>query len=106
MISFLKTKTVTLEGIGELTIRELPAAAQLAIIEAKDDPNASLFIVCKYGAFQDKTVEELKNMMTMQQATLIAAEIFQLSGLNDTGDALEPSSKNSETGQAEGSSSS
>lgn len=94
-MSYLKSKRVTFD-FGEIEITELPAAAQIEMIEAKDKPFEGLFIACKYGAWPDKSVDELKRTLTLKIANDVAAAVFDLSGAD---------TKNSVTGTGEDSSS-
>ncbi len=95
-MSYLKSKAVTIEGVGEITVSELPAVAQIEMMEAKDKPFEGFFIACRYGAWPDKTIDELKRMLTLKIANDVATAVLQLSGVD---------AKNSETDPGESSSS-
>lgn len=94
-MTFLKSKEVTFD-FGQLTLHQLPAIAQIEMIEAKEKPFEGLFIACRYGVWPDKTTDELKRELTLQMANDIATAVFELSGVE---------SKNSETDTGEDSSS-
>ena len=81
-MSYLKSKVVTIDGVGEIEIRELPAIAQIEMMEAKETPFEGLFVACRHGAFPDKSVDEIKRMLTMKMANDIAAAVFELSGVD------------------------
>lgn len=79
----LKTSTAHIDALGEsIAVRELTARAQIEIIEAADRPFEGLFIACRYGvpAWSDKTVDQLKDELTLAQANEVAAAVFGLSG--------------------------
>lgn len=83
-MQYLKEKTVRVESIADsILIRELSALAQIQIIEAQETPFEGLFIACKFGVvdWSEKSVDEIKGLVTLSQASEIAGLVFELSGL-------------------------
>jgi len=98
-MSYLKQEEVRISSLGDfLTIRQLPARAQIEMIEAQDKPFEGLFIACKHGvvAWHERSLDDIKDSITLEQASEISAAVFALSGVE---------SKNSESDPSEGSSS-
>ena len=87
-MGYLKEKTVRVESLGDsMLIRELPAVAQIQIMEASEKPFEGIFIACSYGVVDwlGKTVDEIKSMVSLTQASDIASQVFELSGGSDAG---------------------
>ena len=82
-MSYLKEKMVRVEALGaSLLLRELSALAQIEIMGAAESPFEGVFIACKHGVvdWADKSIDDLKGMMTLQQASEVAGVIFEMSG--------------------------
>ena len=82
-MSYLKEKMVRVEALGaSLLLRELSALAQIEIMGAAEAPFEGVFIACKHGVvdWADKSIDDLKGMMTLQQASEVAGVIFEMSG--------------------------
>jgi hypothetical protein len=81
----LKQKTVQVESLGEgLLLRQLSAKGQISIIEAENQYDGVL-IACKYGVvdWADKSVDEIAEMITLEQAGEISTHIFALSEITE-----------------------
>ena len=82
----LKTKAVRVESLGEdILVRELSARAQIEIIEAAEKSFEGVFIAVHYGVpdWADRSIDDLKDQLTLSQATEIAGHVFTLSGVAD-----------------------
>lgn len=79
----LKEGTVQVDSLnGSIKIRELSARAQIEIIEAQDKPFEGVFIALRYGVpeWSGRQIDDLKDTLTLTQATELAGHIFALSG--------------------------
>lgn len=83
-MSYLKEQRVFVESIGEtLTIKQLPAIAQIQIMESQESgAYDGLFVACKYGVVEwsEKTIDELKGILPMSLAVEVSGHVFALSG--------------------------
>lgn len=94
-MDYLKSKEHTF-SFGALTIHQLPAIAQIEMLDSREKPFEAALIVCRWGAFPDKTTAEIARTMPLAVVQEIAAAVMDFSGLD---------AKNSETDQGESSSS-
>jgi hypothetical protein len=97
-MSYLNEKAVEIESLGEtVEIRELPATAQLQIMESQDVPFEGMFIACKYGvkAWVDKPLDEIKDMLSLRQVGEISSAVLELSGFDEKNFESDPSEDSS-----------
>jgi hypothetical protein len=97
-MSYLKEKSVHFDALGSsLVVRELPSIAQLEIIDAQDKPFEGVFIACKWGVkdWADLSLDEIKQMISMRQASEISTAVFELSGVDEKNSASDPSADSS-----------
>lgn len=92
-MSYLKEEKVKIESLNEtLTLRELNAAGQIALMEAKDTNFEGMFIACKHGVMEwaEKSVDEIKGMLTLRQAGEVSTAVFELSGVEVKNSESDP----------------
>jgi hypothetical protein len=87
----LREKDIQIESLGcSLRIRELTARAHIEMIQSTGEFD-SMFIAMKHGvpAWADKSIDDLKDELSMRQAMEVSRPILELSGV--------PIGKNSES---------
>jgi hypothetical protein len=97
-MSYLREKQVFIDSLGEsLVVRELPSIGQLEILEHQEKPFEGVFIACKYGvkAWSDLSLDEIKSMISMRQASEISSVVFELSGVDEKNSESGPSADSS-----------